>query len=60
MFKNFSIFTKHPYTAGVIAAVWVSTAILLAIDPNLPIVKMATIDVFYTTFVALVGFRGSR
>jgi hypothetical protein len=60
MFKNFSFFTKHPYTAGVIATAWISTAFLLAIDPSLPIVRMATINVVYTTFIAVIGFRGSR
>ena len=60
MFENFSFFTKHPYTAGVIAAVWISTAFLIGIDPSLPIVKMATINVVYTTFIAIIGFRGTR
>jgi hypothetical protein len=60
MFKNFSFFTKHPYTAGVIAMAWISTAFMIDIDTHLPIVKMATINVIYTTAVAAIGFRGTR
>lgn len=60
MFKNFSLFTKYPYTAGIIALIWLATAALAAIDPALPLVKMATINVVFSTFVAAIGFRGSR
>jgi hypothetical protein len=60
MFKNFSLFTKYPYTAGVIACIWIGTAVLTKIDSSLPLVKMATINIFVTTLVAAVGFNGKN
>ena len=35
MFKDVILFVKYPYTAGVIATMWLGTAILLAINKGL-------------------------
>lgn len=60
MFKNFTFFTKYPYTAGIIACVWIGSAILTTIDPKLPLVEIATINVIFSAVVAAIGFRGSN
>ena len=40
MFKEFLLFIKYPYTAGVIATMWLGSAALLAIDRELPLVRI--------------------
>ncbi|HEY8109201.1 MAG TPA: hypothetical protein VIF43_04300 [Patescibacteria group bacterium] len=60
MLKDFILFIKYPYTAGVISAVWIGTAILIGIDPDLPILKMVIINCIVTYLVALIGFRGVK
>lgn len=60
MFKNFSFFTKYPYTAGIIGCIWLGSAILTTIDPQLPLVQIATINVVATAFCAAIGFRGAK
>lgn len=58
MLKEFLLFIKYPYTAGVIATVWLGTAILMAIDRDLPGIRMVAINVVVTAGLALVGFGG--
>jgi hypothetical protein len=58
MLKDFILFIKYPYTAGVIATVWLGTALLIAINGNLPIVKMVIIDMFVSVLIAIFGFNG--
>jgi hypothetical protein len=59
MLKEFLLFIKYPYTAGVIATIWLGTALLMAINRDLPITRMVIIDMFVTVVVAVIGF-GSK
>jgi hypothetical protein len=58
MLKDFILFIKYPYTAGVIATIWLGTALLIAINGSLPIVKMVIIDMLVSVVIAAVGFKG--
>lgn len=58
MLKEFILFIKYPYTAGVIGIVWLGSAALLAIDSKLPLVRVVIIDMFVSVIVAGFGFRG--
>ena len=58
MFKEFLLFIKHPYTAGVIGIVWLGSAALLAIDSKLPLVRVVIIDMLVSVVIAAFGFRG--
>jgi len=58
MFKDFILFIKYPYTAGVIVTIWLGSAALMAINRNLPVIKMVIIDMFATVIIALLGFNG--
>lgn len=59
MLKEFILFIKYPYTAGVIATIWLGTAILMAINRDLPAIRMVIIDMFVTVILAFIGF-GSK
>ena len=60
MFKEFLLFIKYPYTAGVIGIVWLGSAALLAIKGDLPLVRIVIIDMIVSVIIAGFGFRGQN
>lgn len=60
MFKEFMLFIKYPYTAGVIGIIWLGSAALLAIDNKLPMVGMVSINMLASILIAGFGFRGKN
>ena len=60
MFKDFILFIKYPYTAGVIITIWLGSAALMAINHGLPVIKIVVIDMFATIFIAIFGFNGKK
>lgn len=60
MLKEFILFIKYPYTAGVIATIWLGSAVLMAINHDLPIVLMVIIDTAVSVVISAVGFTGSK
>lgn len=59
MLKDLFLLSRYPHTAGVIAAIWLSSAALIAVDDRLPVAKMVIINIVASSFIALIGFRGS-
>ena len=51
---------RYPYTAAVIAIVWLGTACLLGISPELPIQQFVVINSFATIIIAMIGFTSPR
>jgi hypothetical protein len=60
MFKEFLLFIKYPYTAGVIGIIWLGSAALLAIDQSLSLVNVVIINMFVSVIIAGFGFRGKQ
>lgn len=60
MLKDFILFIKYPYTAGVIATIWLGSAALLAINHGLPLIRIVTIDMVVSVIIAAFGFRGKK
>lgn len=60
MFKEFMLFIKYPYTAGVIGIIWLGSAALIAIDHDLSLVGIVSIDMFASIIIAGFGFRGKN
>lgn len=60
MFKDVILFVKYPYTAGVIATMWLGTAILLAITDGLDPINIVLINMAASCVVAILGFRGGQ
>lgn len=58
MHKEFLFFIKYPYTAGVIATVWIGSAFLLLISSGVDAFKVVMVNVFTTVIIALIGFGG--
>jgi len=49
--------TSYPYTAGIIAVVWLASVAMLAIDNSLSANMVVVVNVIVTIFIALIGFR---
>jgi len=60
MLKELLLFIKYPYTAGVIATVWLGTAILMAINHSLPVTNMVIIVMIVSVVIAGFGFTGGK
>jgi len=58
MMKDFLLFIKYPYTAGVIGIIWLGSAALLAIDGHLPLVRVVIVNMLTSVVIAGFGFRG--
>ncbi len=59
MFKDFVLFIKYPYTAGVIGTIWIGSAILIGIDDDLPVLAIILTDAIVSYLIAFIGFRSS-
>ncbi len=60
MLKEFFLFIKYPYTAAIIATIWLGSAALLAISNELSMINVVVINMFASVFIAYFGFRGQQ
>jgi len=60
MVKELILFIKYPYTAGVIATVWLGSAILMAINSGVNGLHIVVINVFVSVAIAAIGFGGKE
>ena len=60
MFKDVILFVKYPYTAGVIATMWLGTAKILGINSQLNVINVVIINLLASSIVAILGFRGGQ
>lgn len=60
MLKEFLLFIKYPYTAAIIATIWLGSAALLAMSDKLPMVHVVSINLFASVFIAFFGFSGQK
>ncbi len=51
---------RYPYTAGVLALLWLSTALLLVIEPSLPLKELVVLVALASCFVAVIGFSNPK
>lgn len=58
MLKDFILFIKYPYTAGVIVTIWLGSAALIAINEDLPMIRIVIINMLASVFIAFFGFGG--
>lgn len=60
MLKEFFLFIKYPYTAAIIATIWLGSAALLAMSDGLPLIRVVIINLFASVFLAFFGFTGKK
>lgn len=49
--------TAYPYTAGILAIIWIGTAALLKIDSSLSFDRTIIVTGVVTLLIASIGFR---
>lgn len=60
MLREVILFVKYPYTAGIIAVIWLGSAALLAMNSGLSMVRVVIINMFASVLITLVGFAGKK
>ena len=60
MLKDFLLFIKYPYTAGIIAVIWLGSAALLAFAEALDLIAVIIVDLLATIIIAIFGFNDKR
>ena len=60
MLRDFLLFIKYPYTAGIIAIIWLGSAIFLILAEDLNLIHVVAIDLFATIIIAFFGFRDNK
>ncbi len=60
MLKEFLLFIKYPYTAGVIITIWLGSAALMAINQDLPLIKIVIANMLASVLIAYIGFGSGK
>lgn len=61
MLEELLLHIRYPYTAGVIATLWLGTAGLAVLGgPDTRVANMVLINIVSTTIIAVIGFSSSR
>jgi len=60
MLKEILLYIKYPYTAGIIAIIWLGSALLMAINRELNGVHIVVIDTATSVVIAAIGFSGKE
>lgn len=58
--KDLILFVKYPYTAGIIATIWLGSAIMYLIHQDLPIINVVIVNLIASSVLAMIGFRGKK
>ncbi len=57
MLNELFVYVKYPSTAGIIAAIWIGSGILMLMDRELPVLTMIQLNMIVSLIIAFVGFR---
>ncbi len=57
MLNELFVYVKYPSTAGIIAAIWIGSGILMLIDRELPVLTIIQLNMIVSLIIAFIGFR---
>lgn len=60
MLKEFLLIVKYPYTAGIIAVIWLGSAGFLALANDLDLIPIVALDLLATVIIAAIGFNDKK
>ena len=60
MLKDFLLFIKYPYTAGIIAVIWLGSVLMVALADDLNLLEVIVVDLVATLLIALIGFSDKK
>ncbi|MCY4010468.1 MAG: hypothetical protein OXF30_00140 [Candidatus Saccharibacteria bacterium] len=58
--RDFLLFIKYPYTAGIIAIIWLGSACFLALSDNIDLIQVVIVDLLTTVIIAIFGFKDKK
>lgn len=58
--KSWVAQVRYPYSAGILAIVWIGSAIIATITPNLSVILLLTSLIVMSLAIAIIGFAPSR
>ena len=58
--KDLILFVKYPYTAGIIATIWLGSTIMYLIHQDLPIINVVIVNLIASSILAILGVRGKK
>jgi hypothetical protein len=58
--KQWVMQMRYPYTAGVIALIWIGSALLAIIRPEIQVQTMMLLVALATLIIAVVGFNSPK
>ena len=58
--REFLLFIKYPYTAGIIAIIWLGSAVLVILVKETPLLWVLGSNLITTLVIAAFGFRGKN
>lgn len=57
MLNALIVYVKYPSAAGIIAAIWFGSGILMLIDRQLPVITMTAFNIVVSLIIGFIGFR---
>ncbi|MDQ5885615.1 MAG: hypothetical protein QG628_12 [Patescibacteria group bacterium] len=57
--QQWLLFLKYPYSAGVLACIWVGSAAMIFIDRSMPVLLIITINVITSWLITWLGFQST-
>lgn len=54
--RDWTLQVRYPYTAGIIAVMWIGTAIVSYLVPSISLVALVTVLAVATLLIAISGF----
>lgn len=60
MLKDFLLFIKYPYTAGIIAVIWLGSVAMVALADDLNLIEVIIVDLVATLLIAVIGFSDKK
>ena len=60
MLKDFLLFIKYPYTAGIIAVIWLGSVAMVALADDLSLIEVIIVDLVATLLIAIIGFSDKK
>ncbi len=48
--------TSYPYSAGIIAIIWVGSVVLVKLDPTMPLNFVLCANIIISFLIAIIGF----
>lgn len=57
--QQWLLFLKYPYSTGVLACIWIGSAVMIFIDRSMPVLLMITTNMIISWLITWLGFQST-